>query len=148
MKLRLLKQNGKLFIYCLNGTIMAVDDDALIKLLTSFDKPHLFKGTDGVWNKHFADMSEVVGETLAYVDDTKKLVVLNNNVFSGVLKETKQYVSVTEYAKMHGKCRASVKNMCKEGRIEGIYKTSSGWLIPSDAPYPPRKNGVSDAQKK
>ena len=142
MILRLLKQNGKLVIYCLNGTIMTADDNALIQLLTSFDKPHSFKGTEGVWNKHFADMSDAVGETLAYVDDTKKLIILNNNVFSGVLKETTRYVSVTEYAKLHGKCRASIKKMCGYGRIEGAYKASSGWLIPYNAPYPERKKRI------
>ena len=139
-----MKQGGKIVAYCSNGTISNVTDDMLIKILTSFDKPHIFKGTDGVWNTSIADMSDVIGDTLAYIDDSNKLVVLDNKVFSKILK--RRFISATEYADLHHKSRASIKNMCGKGRIEGAYQTSSGWLIPADAPYPQRKKRTVKAK--
>ena len=82
-------------------------------------------------------MDDAAGITLAFVDDANKLVILSDNLFSP--EKQIVYISATEYAEMHGKSRPSIKNMCAAGRIPGAYKTSSGWLIPKDAPYPERK---------
>ena len=82
-------------------------------------------------------MDDFAGTTLAYVDDSYRLIILDNRVYE-VLKDT-AHVSVSEYADAHGKNRASVKVLCAEGRIEGAYKNSSGGLIPENAPWPKRK---------
>ena len=137
MKLRVLKKGSKLIVCCMNGSVLDATEEILKNSLTGFNKPHLCKGTAGAWDTECADMSELSGETLAYIDDTNKLVVVNNKTFESVLKKDIRYISVSEYAELHGKCRASIKNMCP--RIEGAYQTSSGWLIPADAPYPKRK---------
>lgn len=139
MKLRLVRRYKAIHIYCPNGTILNPTEDDIIKLLTSFKKPNQFKGNDGFWNNEIADIENAPGETLAYVDDTNKLVILNESVFDGLLKETMSYVSANEYADMHGKGKAIVKKLCLEGRIQGAQKHSTGWLIPKDAPYPKDK---------
>ena len=136
MKLRVITYKSEKFILCPNGTKMKADKETLNKLLSGFRKPSSFKGADGYWNDVVADMEDAAGETLAYVDDSLKLVIISDKLFS---KQSTMYVSATEYAEMHGKSRPSVKNMCAAGRIEGAYKTSSGWFIPKDAPYPDRK---------
>lgn len=136
MKLRLLKHDKKIYMLCQNGSILIPSERDMIQLLTSFSRPHSFKGNDGYWNKAAANMENAEGETLAYIDDANKLVVLNEKTFSAFAKQEQKYISATEYAELHGKSRPSVKNMCAAGRIPGAYKTSSGWLIPADAPYP------------
>lgn len=136
MKLRLIKQKNGVYMYCPNGTILQPTEKDLAQLLTSFTKPQRFKGTAGSWSANMADMEEGSGETLAYVDDTYKLVILNEQAFAGLFKPEIKYISASEYAAMYDKCKATVKNLCVAGKLPGAYKTSAGWLIPDDAPYP------------
>ena len=137
MKLRLIEQRKEWFLLCPNGSILRADKEVLARLLSDFKKAGSFKGNDGYWNTEIADMEDVYGVTLAFVDDANKLVILSDKLYPNQKEIT--YISATEYAALHGKSRPSVKNMCADGRIEGAYKTSSGWLIPSDAPWPERK---------
>lgn len=136
MKLRLLKNKDNLYIYCPNGSILKAGPEELARLLKGFKRPHQFKGTSGYWNADMASMDEAVGATLAYVDDANKLVVLSEEVFSDIISSDEKYVSVSEYAANHDKCRATIKNLCVAGKLPGAYKTSSGWLIPEKTPYP------------
>ena len=137
MKLRLIEQRKERFLLCPNGSILEVDKEVLNRLLTDFKKAKTFKGSYGYWNKENAQMEDVFGETLAFVDDANKLVIISDKLFTPEAPII--YISATEYAELHGKSRPSIKNMCAEGRIPGAYITSSGWLIPKDAPYPARK---------
>lgn len=136
MKLRLLKQKNNVLLYCPNGTIIKPTEEDLIRLLTSFSKPQHFKGDAGRWSVNMAGMEDAAGETLAYVDDTYKLIILDEQAFVGLFKPETKYISVSEYATLYGKCRATVKNLCVAGKLPGAYKTSSGWLIPEGTPYP------------
>lgn len=137
MKLRLVERGKERVLLCPNGSVMRVDRDVLDRLLTDFKKAKSFRGDYGFWNADSSSMEEAAGITLAFVDDANKLVILSDKLFSPE-KQT-VYVSATEYAEMHGKCRATIKNLCVAGRISGAYKNSSGWLIPKDAEYPERK---------
>lgn len=137
MKLRLVERGKKRVLLCPNGSVMEVDKDVLNRLLTDFKKAKNFRGSYGFWNAESPSMEEAAGITLAFVDDANKLVILSDKLFAP--EKQIVYVSATEYAEMHGKCRATIKNLCVASRIPGAYKTSSGWLIPKDAPYPERK---------
>lgn len=137
MKLRVITQRRELFVLCPNGSILKATQEVLERLLRDFKRPQSFKGDYGYWSKENATMEAVYGETVAFVDDSFKLIILSDKLYSS--KKEVIYISATEYAELHGKSRPSIKNMCAEGRIEGAYKTSSGWLIPKDAPYPERK---------
>lgn len=136
MKLRLIKQKNKVLLYCPNGTILIPTEDDLVRLLTSFSKPQRFNGHSGFWSANMAAMEDAVGETLAYVDDAYKLVVLNEQAFAGLFKPEVKYISASEYAALHNKGNAIVKRLCLAGKLPGAYKTSSGWLIPEKTPYP------------
>lgn len=137
MKLRLIEKRKERFLLCPNGSILRADREVLNRLLTDFKKAKNFKGDYGYWNMENASMEDVWGETLAFVDDANKLVIISDKLFTPGKQIV--YISATEYAELHGKSRPSVKNMCADGRIPGAYKTTSGWLIPKDAPYPERK---------
>lgn len=138
MKLRVVQQARDIFVLCPNGSMLKTNKEVLGRLLTDFKRANTFKGMDGYWIKEYPVMDDVPGITLAFVDDSNKLIILSDKLFSPE-KET-IYVSATEYADMHGKCRATIKKLCKDGRIDGVYQTSAGWLIPKDAPYPDRKS--------
>ena len=137
MKLRVVELGKEKLIFCPNGSVLKADKDVLNRLLTDFKKAKNFKGSDGFWNGENAAMEDAAGITLAFVDDANKLVILSEKLFSP--EKEIVYVSATEYADMHDKCRATIKKLCKDGRIDGAYQTSAGWLIPKDAPYPDRK---------
>ena len=147
MKLRLSIVSKKLCVYCSNGSILIPSDDDLRRILTSFSKPHLFKGRDGFWNGEVVRMEDAPGETLAYVDDKYKLVVLNEQAFTSIVQLPTKYISVSEYAQIHNKCRATIKNLCVAGKLPGAYKNSSGWLIPADVPYPEEGRTIRAMQK-
>lgn len=140
MKLRVVayksKRKNEKFILCPNGTKLKVDKDVLIRLLCDYKKPSSFKGKDGYWNETVTNMIDASGLTLAEVDDSLVLKIYDHNLFS-LLKTT--FISAAEFAEIHGKSQVSVRKLCTEGRIEGAYRTSAGWLVPSDVPYPERK---------
>ena len=137
MKLRIIEDRKRKLILCPNGSIMKADKETLAKLLTNFKKLKSFKGEEGYWNGETADMEQVYGVTLAYVDEMNRLVILSDKLFE--IEKPVVYVTATEYAELHGKGCAIVKRLCADGRIEGAIKKSNGWLIPEDAPYPERK---------
>ena len=139
MKLCVVEQRGKLVLLCQNGSIMKADENVLNRLLHDFNKPSTFKGTDGYWNATIADMEDVPGKKMAFVDDDYRFVIINSKLYSYVNTTETVYVSAIEYAEAHGKSWSSVKNMCAAGRLEGAYKISSGWLIPENTPWPERK---------
>ena len=142
MKLRLVKQRTKLLFLCPNGSIIKADNDELLRLLTRFNSPNNFKGHDGVWNSINSDIQNYPGQTVAYINDQNKLVILDEKLFSFMGKDN--LISVTEYADKHGKGRAIVKRLCADGRIEGAEKHSIGWMIPANAPYPKRKKKIEN----
>ena len=117
---------------------MQIDDEVMKRLLTEFNKPVSFKGDSGIWNDTITNMEDVFGRTLAYVDDTNNLIIYDVSTFADIIS-SKKYITIAEYSEKHQKGVAIIKRLCGEGRIEGAYKTSAGWLIPSDAPYPERK---------
>ncbi len=139
MLLRLVSIRNKKLLYCSNGSIIECSPDTLRDILLRFDKPSSFKGANGYWNMTNSDMEDAPGMTLAFVDDKKRLVVLNSHAFEDVCQSIK-YISVAEYAEKHNKGIAIIKRLCAEGRLDGAYRTTSGWLIPENAKYPERKN--------
>lgn len=146
MKLRLVRQNGELKLLCTNGSTLDVDKNVLASLLVDFKNPRKFKGDTKYWSFTCPNIEEVPGEMLAYVDDANRLIIYDENLFLDVV-ESSIFISVTEYANLHGKSRAIVKRLCSEGRIPGAQKHSTGWLIPKNAPYP-KDNRFSDTNKK
>lgn len=50
-----------------------------------------------------------------------------------------KYITVKEYAAMHGVAERTVRQAASTGRIPGAQKLSGVWIIPEDAPYPADK---------
>lgn len=135
--LRVIKSKKETLLLCPNGSIAKVDSKILLRLLTDFLNPKSFKGKSGTWNNLYSEMEKYPGETLAFVE-RERLIIKDHKLFESLKTET-EYISAQEYADLHGKSKPMVKTLCKKGRIEGIKKHSTGWLIPKNAPYPERK---------
>ncbi|MCM1349220.1 MAG: Fic family protein [Firmicutes bacterium] len=48
------------------------------------------------------------------------------------------YISVKEWAGMHGVSERTARNYCAQGKIEGAYLVGKNWNIPADAEIPKR----------
>lgn len=138
MKLRLVVKQDKKLLLCPNGSILNADDTVLQRLLTDFKKPESFKGKDGSWNITNCEMKDFKGQTLAFVDDKSELVIVSSEAFKGFRTPT-VYITASEYADLHHRSHPRIKQLCEDGRIEGVQNTRGGWIIPKDAPYPDRK---------
>lgn len=51
------------------------------------------------------------------------------------------YISVKEYAVLHGLAERTIRNYCVQGKMEGAKLVGKTWSIPMDAPLPQRKKG-------
>ena len=49
-----------------------------------------------------------------------------------------EYISVSEFASLHGLSERTVRNYCATGKIEGAFLTGKTWNIPTDAVLPVR----------
>ena len=140
MKARLVKLGETVNILCPNGTVCKANPSLMTHFFSNFDKPGVFTGKDGVWNKQFLDMSEYPGETLAYITDDLKLVVLAAWSIEMALlpadPSQRKLLTVKEYAKKHDRSKELIKAFVRDGRIMGAEKIGRQWFIPEDAPYP------------
>lgn len=50
-----------------------------------------------------------------------------------------EYISVKEWAEMHGVSERTVRNYCASGKIVGAYLVGKTWNIPADAQFPKKK---------
>ena len=51
-----------------------------------------------------------------------------------------EYISVSEFAKLHGIAERTVRNYCATGKIEGAVLIGKTWSLPSNAELPLRKS--------
>lgn len=50
-----------------------------------------------------------------------------------------EYISVKEYAVLHGLAERTIRNYCVQGKMEGAKLIGKTWSIPMDAPLPQRR---------
>ena len=135
MKARLINFKGITQLLLCTGKIKDVSNTEAYDFLLNFQDPSYYSGT-GKWNYENLSMEEYRGDTIAVVDDNDTLHVFNATLFREIfLNKDAQYLTVPEYAELHGKKTAIIRRLCLDGRIPGaIFKGK--WLIPNTAPYP------------
>lgn len=146
MKLRVVSKDKELLLYCLDGTIQKLNDDALKMLFIGYPNTSMFSGKDGYWNTTKLSMEEAPGTTVAYVNDENELCIGDANPFYKLISSAgnSEYITVQEYAKMHNKGEARIKVLCSEYLLSGAVKRGSRWFIPINAPYPKDKRSKSE----
>lgn len=129
--------NGRLYFFCMDGTIARADSDFLVRLLTTFQDHDSFSGTVGRWDIETDNMFKIYAETLAYIND-RRLIIVDGSAFSSILKEaiTTIHITTAEYAALYDKSPSRVKQLCAEGKIAGAVKKGNKWFIPKTAEYP------------
>lgn len=137
MKLRLIKKGGQRLLLCPDKTIAFVDDSLLRRLFVCYQDVSLFSGNDGYWNEGGNKMENFSGQTLAYVNDKNELCLVENP-FISIMRNLAddEYITLHEYAELHGKNDNRIKLLCREGRIPGALKKAGKWFIPKHSPYP------------
>ena len=140
MKARLIRANdNSLQLLYANGIISPAEPVDLVSFLSDFKNISRNGVGEQKWSDVCVDMTIYPGETLGFVTDDGYLVLQTFEPFIDLLDSNyklKQYLSVIEFAKKHGKSREMIKVFCREGRILGATKKGGVWMIPEDAPYP------------
>lgn len=54
-------------------------------------------------------------------------------------KNIDDYISLAEYAKMHGKAQITVNQMANRGGFKTAHKIGRNWVIDKNEPYPDRR---------
>ncbi len=137
----LIRERGKLYYFCSDGTIANVNDDLLFRLLGNFKDPKNITGTNGRWDIYMDKMTRYKGEVMACVTaKNETLIIYEPSVFSSILKEGNpkddDYINPIEYAKRKKKSASVVRRHCENGRIVGAFKKNGRWFIPKNARYP------------
>lgn len=58
------------------------------------------------------------------------------------MEKTKDYISVKEWAELHGISERTARNYCATGKLEDAFLVGKTWNIPANAPLPSRKKKV------
>ena len=136
MKARLIKCNEQIQLLLCTGRILTVDKSEARTFLLNFDDKKYYKGT-GTWDYEDLTMEEYAGETIAYVDDRNILRVKNSALLRNIFEtNSTKWLTVKEYAELHGKKTAIVRRLCSQERLTGAVYKGGAWLIPADCPYP------------
>ncbi len=137
MKARLIRKKGKLYLLLPDGTTANATEGILKQLFVSFANVDTIKGKDGRWDNENLKMEDVKGKELAWVDDNN-ILCIKENPFTSFIQTIvdDEYITLHEYAEMHGKNDNRIKALCREGRISGAQKKAGKWFIPKHAPYP------------
>ena len=91
---------------------------------------------------------ESKGELLASLNDKKELTLYSATFLNDIFFDESAYVSVQEYAEIHGKKRAIVSRLCNDGRIPGAVRKGTKWYIPKNATYPKDCRAGRDMSKR
>lgn len=53
-----------------------------------------------------------------------------------IIADRMDFVTVTQYAELHGLSERTVRNWCNTGKMQGAFLVGKTWNIPADAPLP------------
>lgn len=138
MKLRLVSLDGKMLLYCMDGSVLSMDDQNLKLLFINYQNPSFFKGEKNRWDNDCKEMDSAPGRTLVYVNEKNELCIADANPFYKLMTTVgnNEYITVKEYADLHKRHEARIKVLCKDHKLTGAIRKGGCWFIPINAPYP------------
>lgn len=135
MKARLLRNSDVLQLLLCSGKIKRLTNLEAFDFMMTYDYPEHYKD-DGVWD-YDVSMEDYSGVTIAFVSDDGVLHIENAKEYRTIFENKESnFITVSEYATMHGKKSAIVRRLCQNGRIPGAVQKGKTWLIPGNSPYP------------
>lgn len=136
MKARLLRSNGSLQLLLCTGVIKMISVAEAKEFILSYYEPAHYDGA-GEWDDDLVSMEAYTGNTIAQINDDGTMLVIDGETFGEIVStEGVKFLTVPEYAALHGKKTAIVRRFCLQGRLQGAVQKGSRWLIPEDTPYP------------
>ena len=135
MKARMIYQGDQVQLLLCTGKIKNISLPEARSFLLNYDDTTNYTGS-GKWDYEIK-MEEYSGKTVAIVDANGSLCIKDPAAFRSIMDGAAvEYITVAEYAALHGKQVAIVRRMCQNDRIEGVMQKGKTWLIPKDSPYP------------
>lgn len=136
MKARLLIYEDNLILIKQNGDSTLESLISAREFLLNFTDEKYYPGR-GTPFYYGPPMEEYRGETIAFVNDAGELVIQDAARYKDIIvKGESDFLSVSEYAEIHGKSVAMVRRLCQNGRIDGAVLRGKYYWIPSNAQYP------------
>lgn len=135
MKARLLTRHGATTLLSCNGSIKILSNKEATDFMMNFENSKYYDG-DSTWDYEIS-IEDYSGDTIAYVSDDNVLHIVDAIAFRNLFELAEpSYITVQEYADLHGKKAAIVRRLCANGRIQGATQKGKTWLIPPTSPYP------------
>lgn len=145
MKARIVRAENTLYLQYASGMTREVSRgtarDFLLHPDSFLEDNELTQNTEDITILPETDLA-----VLFFIDDTDRLIIQDIPFFRDLYDQTVEYLTVDEYAELHGKQRSIIVRICREGRLPGAEKKGKSWLIPKDTPYP--KDGRFGARLK
>ena len=136
MKVRLVARNEDLFLVKCNGDIDRIFKIDAREFLLNFRDPK-YLDVAGSWFHDSFTIDSFSGATIAYVTEQGDLVIKSMNLFRKIIVEgDTDYLTVKEYAALHGKAISTIRRLCQHGKLPGAVLRGKYYLIPANAPYP------------
>lgn len=141
MEYKLFKYGSEYQLMLATGEIQMLTVEQVREFILNFETFEIEQGVDLLIGK-------AEGELLATLNDQKELTLYTAAFLNDIFFDESAYVSIQEYADMHGKKRAIVSRLCNDGRISGAIRKGTKWYIPKDAPYPKDCRAGRDMSKR
>lgn len=136
MKARLIKHQGSYTLLTSNGDITRVSHIDARDFLLNFSNDKYYSG-NGFWDHDGVTMENYRGTTVAIVDDAGDLIIKDALLFKDIIiKGSNDFMTVPEFAELHGKSHAWVRRLCQQDRIPGAILIGNTYIIPSNASFP------------
>lgn len=132
VKARLSEIEGNYYLELPNAKPRLIEHDEIRQFILSYQDPQYFF----IGSAHLTTRPK--GEILAKVFESGSLIITSPQFLSNLFSPPINYITVAEYAALHGRKEKIITRLCREGRIPGAIQRSYRWLIPADAPYPER----------
>lgn len=141
MLLRLILKNKEKYLLCPDGSMVKADSAVLEMLFLNFQHPEQFGGYPDRWDYAIKNMENYFAKTLAYVNNHKELVVVDNTAFSKIVPtfNPDRYITLEEYSDLVGKSVSRIKTLCQQGRMAGAKRKGGVWFVPKSTTYPIKK---------
>jgi len=135
MLARLIHTHEELQLLLSTGEIRILTIDKAKEFLLNFDRNDYYSGT-GNWDYDIS-IEDYKGDTIAFVDNEHVLRVPRAEKYREIMEQNEsEFLTVVEYAALHGKQPAIVRRLCQNGRIVGAILKGKTWLIPKTSLYP------------
>lgn len=124
MKVQLIKVEDTIYLQYASGTTIKMSREEAHNFLM-YPENFLDDNKMNPINDNTTVLSENDPAVLFYIDDTNRLIIQDILFFRNLCNQSVEYLTVDEYAELHGKKRSIIVRICREGRLPGAKRRGS-----------------------